>query len=79
MSSYERNIRHSDAYGRQRHYDDSRDGWNSREDEQDEKKNERWRKMTKMSANYARSARYKVFQLAAVTKLSNNQQSKVDI
>ena len=58
MSRYDRNIRHSDAYGRQRHYDDSRDERNSREDEEDEEKNDRWRKMTKLSANYARSARY---------------------
>ena len=56
MSRYDRNIRHSDAYGRQRHYDDSRDERN-REDEEDEEKNDRWRKMTKLSANYARSAR----------------------
>ena len=64
MTSYERHIRHSDAYGRQRHYDDSRDGGDDRndgrddrDDERDEEKNERWRKMTKLSANYARSAR----------------------
>ena len=64
MTSYERHIRHSDAFGRQRYYDDSRDGGDSRkvnkesrDDEREEEKNERWRKMTKLSANYARSAR----------------------
>ena len=49
MTSYDREVRISDAYGRQRQY-----GENTEEEE----KKERWRKMTKLSANYARSARF---------------------
>ena len=45
------NVQHSDAYGIQKHYSDSG------QHDKDEEKNERWRKMTKLSANYACSAR----------------------
>ena len=48
MTSYDREVRISDAYGRQRQYGEA---------SEEEEKKERWRKMTKLSANYARSAR----------------------
>ena len=58
----DRDVRYSDTYGRQRNDSGGREGRyqkKSRDDEKDEK----WRKMTRLSANYARSARWEVLLL----------------
>ena len=62
----DRDVRYSDTYGRQRHDSDGREGMHDthggregryQKKSKDDEKDDKWRKMTRLSANYARSAR----------------------